>query len=193
MSSSSLVSAWYFDNDESTDQRTEHRGDDVPLSKLDALGVLQFKLDPSSSSYDPAEDKALSKIRSERGYTYTDTITLSPDKLPNYEAKILTFFQEHLHTDEEIRYCLEGSGYFDVRDEQDRWIRVKVQQGGMIILPAGMYHRFTLDSSNYGKFMRLFVGEPVWTPYNRAADGTNEMKARDAYVSEFLSKIVSAA
>lgn len=45
------------------------------------------------------------------------------------------FFEEHLHLDKEICYILEGSGYFDVRDMVDKWIRISMERGNMIMLP----------------------------------------------------------
>ncbi|XP_048951962.1 acireductone dioxygenase isoform X1 [Canis lupus dingo] len=140
----------------------------------------QRQLDADKHENDPE----LEKIRKERNYSWMDIITISKDKLPNYEEKLRMFYEEHLHVDEEIRYILDGSGYFDVRDKDEKWIRIFMEKGDMITLPAGIYHRFTLDEKNYVKAMRLFVGQPVWTAYNRPAD---HLEARGQYV-RFLAQ-----
>ncbi|XP_038984862.1 1,2-dihydroxy-3-keto-5-methylthiopentene dioxygenase 1-like [Phoenix dactylifera] len=180
-----VLQAWYMDDDDG-DQRLPHHREPkefVSLEKLSELGIVSWRL--TGGNYETDGD--LKKIREARGYSYMDICDVCPEKLSNYEDKIKSFFEEHLHTDEEIRYCLEGSGYFDVRDENDRWIRIAVKKGGMIVLPAGIYHRFTLDTNNYIKAMRLFVGEPIWTPYNRPHD---DLPARKEYLETFAKKEV---
>jgi len=94
---------------------------------------------------------SVDQIAKDRSYKNRDEITVSPEKMGAvYEDKVKMFFNEHLHEDEEIRYILDGEGFFDVRSEGDDWVRIKLQKDDLIILPAGIYHRFTTDSKNVG-------------------------------------------
>jgi cupin superfamily acireductone dioxygenase involved in methionine salvage len=89
------------------------------------------------------------ELAADRGYKNRDEITVSPEKMGAvYEEKVKMFFNEHLHEDEEIRYILDGEGFFDVRTEDDDWVRIRLVKDDLIILPAGIYHRFTTDSKN---------------------------------------------
>jgi len=134
------------------------------------------------------DDPKLEEIKDERSYSYSDVVNFCPDKLPGYEEKVKNFFKKHIHFDEEIRFCMEGTGYFDVRNAEDRWIRAHLEAGDVIILPEGSFHRFTTDKSNFIKAMRLFAGEPIWTPYNRdGLEGSDDNTSRVKYVQAFLA------
>ncbi|KAJ7823396.1 Acireductone dioxygenase ARD family [Mycena olivaceomarginata] len=173
--------AYYFDNLPG-DQRLPH--DYVPSravepEKLASLNVLFWRI--------PVEgyEDAVNQVAKERGYKNRDTINVSKEGMGDiYEEKIRGFFEEHMHEDEEIRYILSGSGFFDVRETpSDTWIRVAVEPGDLLVLPAGIYHRFTLDEKNQIKALRLFQDEPKWIPYARSG-ATDANQHRVGYLRE---------
>jgi 1,2-dihydroxy-3-keto-5-methylthiopentene dioxygenase len=147
-------------------------------SQIQKIGVLYWHFDPKNY------EKSLDGIKKRRNYNFEDTCVLGPDT-PDIEKKKITFFEEHIHKDEEVRFFLEGSGYFDVRANNDKWIRMHCVPGDLLVLPAGIYHRFSLDEQGTTRVLRLFQGEPVWTPYNRSkeTDGFKERKEYQRYLA----------
>lgn len=53
---------------------------------------------------------------------------------------------EHLHEQDEVLFFLDGSGYVDMRNKQDHWVRVPIKKGILYVFPAGLYHRLRLET-----------------------------------------------
>jgi len=153
----------------------------VDLDTLHKFGVNYWKIDAENFQ----QDTKLAQIRKDRHYDYEDQVTCSREKLPDYEETLAKFFEEHIHSDDETRFVIDGSGYFDIRDpHNDRWIRIEVVKDDMISIPPGLYHRFTLDAKNYIKANRYFSGVPRWTPLNRPQDDNpHRVKYLSTYVA----------
>lgn len=96
------------------DPRSECHRDPPEILSVDNLkeiGILYNYFDNKNG---------LESVAKARNYDYQDEVIINRDKLTNYDEKIQMFFKEHLHTDEEIRYVIDGCGYFDVRDKHVR-------------------------------------------------------------------------
>lgn len=61
--------------------------------------------------------------------------------------------REHLYLLLTVNICI---GCPWIENPSDKWIRCAVDTGDLMVLPAGIYHRFTLDERNVIKAMRLF-------------------------------------
>jgi len=153
-----MVRCWYFDDN-------ENPSEDVSVEDLRlTTGVLYWKL--NMDTFDT--DGRIEEIRKERKYGYQDVIDISPENLENYEARVKGFHTEHLHPEEEIRMVLKGTTYFDVRDRDNKWIRIQLTPGDLLVLPPAIYHRLTLvEEAPNVVIYRLFQERPTWTSINR--------------------------
>ncbi|KAI0795660.1 Acireductone dioxygenase [Abortiporus biennis] len=182
----------YFHDDLPGDERLPHdTGRSVSTELLKSLGVLHWSV--------PVDDKGeweeeIDTIAKDRDYKNRDIIEMSRELLgDSYEEKLQKFLFEHIHEDEEIRYCLGGSGFFDVRDHStESWIRIHVVKGDLMVLPAGIYHRFTLDTNDKMRTMRLFKDVPKWIAHNRSAE-TDANPHRVEYLKHFPSSRTTEA
>jgi 1,2-dihydroxy-3-keto-5-methylthiopentene dioxygenase len=150
--------------------RAFYRDDNSPIDVggLEANGVIYRRLGLDAAQYQPALDE----LRTRRGYVTQDEVALSP-ATPNLDAILAKFDPEHLHEDDEVRFVLEGEGVFDIRSNPDeegaeRWMRVTVEPGDLIVVPKGKNHRFELTDKRTIRCARLFKDPAGWTPVYRA-------------------------
>ncbi len=134
----------------------------IATESLAAEGILYWQMPTTETQW----QAPLGRIREERGYVEMDQIHLDKET-PGLDALCDKFYAEHHHSDEEIRFVIGGSGIFDLRDEADRWMRVEVKAGDLIIVPAGKHHRFTLDDDRTITCKRLFKDTLGWRPIPR--------------------------
>jgi 1,2-dihydroxy-3-keto-5-methylthiopentene dioxygenase len=135
---------------------------DVPT--LRAEGVLYDQLDTEPSRY----ESPLMTFKERQGYVQHDEVTLRPDN-PRLDEICAKFLDEHSHDEDEVRFIVDGAGIFDIRSRDDRWMRVEVEAGDLIVVPAGRWHRFSLTESRSIRAVRLFKDAAGWVPHYRAA------------------------
>ena len=134
----------------------------ITAQQLNAEGVYYAALDTDPARYQPPVDA----LKVDRGYVAQDVISLEPTT-PNLDAICAKFVDEHFHDDDEVRFVLEGEGIFDIRSQSDRWMRVFVERGDLIVVPKARHHRFLLTEKKAIRCVRLFRDQSGWVPHYR--------------------------
>lgn len=135
----------------------------LDVAHLRANGVTYERLELAGEAF----QSRLDVLKTERGYIEQDVIELHPNT-DNLEAICAKFVDEHLHTDDEVRFVLEGEGVFDIRDDADRWMRITVEAGDLIVVPKDRHHRFFLTERKQIRCVRLFQDAAGWVPHYRS-------------------------
>lgn len=144
--------------------RATYRSTHGPIDAgvLEAQGIHHRSLGTDAAVFQPVLDE----LKGRRGYITQDEVRLSKDT-PNLDVIMKKFDDEHLHDDDEVRFVLSGEGVFDIRSHDERWMRIVVEAGDLIVVPAGRHHRFELTALQQIHAVRLFKDPAGWVPRYR--------------------------
>ncbi len=102
----------------------------------------------------------VAKLQAEGGYGTTDVIRLArgtPDTAPMRRK----FLSEHTHSEDEVRFFVEGSGAFYLRGN-GRVHQVICEADDLISVPAGTRHWFDMGPDPFFCAIRLFTDPAGW-------------------------------
>ena len=142
-------------------------------SFMENVGVYYDRWEPLASlGKDASQEEVLSAFQPQLepfmekgGYKSSDVISVFPDT-PNLLAIRQKFLAEHTHTEDEIRYFVEGQGLFWFNLEgQHPVFSILCEKGDIISVPAGTRHWFDLGSKAYVRAIRIFSDESGWVAH----------------------------
>jgi 1,2-dihydroxy-3-keto-5-methylthiopentene dioxygenase len=140
-------------------------------STLKEIGV-QFERWDSPVSLSP-EDSAevileayrpyLDELMGTKGAGSADVIKLTPDNpaVPEMRQK---FLAEHIHTEDEIRFFVHGSGHF-VMHVDGRVYDAHCTAGDLISVPANTKHWFDAGEKPFFTTLRVFTDTAGWVAH----------------------------
>ncbi|CBE70000.1 MAG: cupin domain-containing protein [Candidatus Methylomirabilis oxygeniifera] len=112
----------------------------------------------------------LQKLKAEGGYVSADIVVLW-DKTPDLETLLDKFNREHHHSEDEVRFVVDGHGIFTIRGRSGQYFDMMVGPGDLITVPAGTRHWFTLAEDRRIKCIRLFQDPAGWAAIYDASAG----------------------
>lgn len=105
----------------------------------------------------------IERLKQKGGFVTADVINVSPET-PGLDAMLAKFDKEHTHSEDEVRFTVEGRGVFWVNPKQGSVFAIEVESGDLINVPAGTKHWFHLCDSRTIRCIRLFEDASGWTP-----------------------------
>ena len=125
---------------------------------------VEFEDSASQEEILSAYARDLRPFMDEGGYLTADVISIN-SLTENYEAIRTKFLAEHTHSEDEIRFFVDGQGYFWFNLEDAPVFNVLCQKGDLISVPAGTKHWFDAGVDQpFVKAIRIFIDQSGWIP-----------------------------
>jgi 1,2-dihydroxy-3-keto-5-methylthiopentene dioxygenase len=109
-----------------------------------------------------AYEHELGPYMKKHGYLSADVINVHKGT-PNIETIRLKFLSEHTHSEDEVRFFVDGKGQFFFHlPEKNEVFNLLCEKGDFISVPKGYTHWFDLAPTYHVKAIRVFMTQEGW-------------------------------
>jgi 1,2-dihydroxy-3-keto-5-methylthiopentene dioxygenase len=109
-----------------------------------------------------AYEHELGPYMKKNDYLSADVINVHKDT-PNIEAIRAKFLSEHTHSEDEVRFFVDGEGQFFFHlAERMEVFKLLCEKGDFISVPKGVTHWFDLAPKYHVKAIRVFQTQEGW-------------------------------
>lgn len=105
----------------------------------------------------------LKPFMEKNGYATADVINVHP-KTENLMAIREKFMKEHTHSEDEIRFFVDGQGKFWFHLDNEEILCVTCERGDFMAVPKNFRHWFDLAPGYFVKAIRIFSNMEGWVP-----------------------------
>ena len=105
----------------------------------------------------------LDRLMGEGGAGSADVLRLRPGN-EAYPAMRRKFLDEHIHTEDEVRFFVQGHGHF-ILHANGRVYDAQCTEGDLISVPSGIKHWFDAGEQPSATVLRIFTDTSGWTPH----------------------------
>jgi 1,2-dihydroxy-3-keto-5-methylthiopentene dioxygenase len=106
-------------------------------------------------------DGRFEEQKAKYGYQTRDLVVLHKN-VPKLDEMLKIFDKCHRHSDDEVRYIVDGSGIFGFVLKDGTQIQLTLVGGEFIRVPAETEHWFVLDEHRRLKAVRYFTSKEGW-------------------------------
>ncbi|MEX1665337.1 1,2-dihydroxy-3-keto-5-methylthiopentene dioxygenase [Zhongshania arctica] len=125
-----------------------------------------------------AYDGDVKRLIAEQGYQCVDVISIANDH-PQKDALRLKFLDEHTHSEDEVRFFVQGQGLFALHIG-DKVFEIICKKGDLLSVPANTSHWFDLGPQPDLVAIRFFNNPEGWVANYTANDIANRYSRLDA-------------
>lgn len=134
----------------------------VALTRWEA----SFELNNSDSQETilKAYEHELKPFMEANGFESADVINVHKDT-PNIELIREKFLKEHIHSEDEVRFFVDGEGLFWFNFEDGEVMCLTCTKGDFLSVPKGYKHWFDLAPAYHVKAIRIFSNMDGWVAH----------------------------